>query len=99
MLVNVKLMPILKADIEDMVTLLFRSERDHEVTAMMKATFMSLWDGLASDGDNQIMVMGATNRPQHIDQAILRRMPIRLNVPMPVSFALLNEVLLRFIHF
>ena len=27
--------------------------------------------------------MGATNRPQQIDQAILRRMPIRLNVPLP----------------
>ena len=51
---------------------------------MMKATFMSLWDGLASDNNAKIMVMGATNRPQHIDQAILRRMPIRLNVPMPV---------------
>nr|XP_002129659.1 ATPase family AAA domain-containing protein 1-like [Ciona intestinalis] len=60
-----------------------RSDRDHEVTAMMKATFMSLWDGLASDNESQVMVMGATNRPQQIDQAILRRMPIKLNVPMP----------------
>jgi len=52
---------------------------------MMKATFMSLWDGLCCDGGSQVMVMGATNRPQQIDQAILRRMPIRLNVPLPVS--------------
>uniref|UniRef100_H2Y7W2 Outer mitochondrial transmembrane helix translocase n=1 Tax=Ciona savignyi TaxID=51511 RepID=H2Y7W2_CIOSA len=65
------------------VFLQMRSDRDHEVTAMMKATFMSLWDGLVSDNESQIMVMGATNRPQQIDQAILRRMPIKLNVPMP----------------
>jgi len=69
----------------------FRSDRDHEVTAMMKATFMSLWDGLASSNNTQIMVMGATNRPQHIDQAILRRMPIRLNVPMPVSIMFVED--------
>ncbi|CAK8675877.1 outer mitochondrial transmembrane helix translocase-like [Clavelina lepadiformis] len=67
------------------VFLQMRSDRDHEVTAMMKATFMSLWDGIVSDNNSQIMVMGATNRPQQIDQAILRRMPIRLNVPMPDS--------------
>ena len=65
------------------VFLQMRSDRDHEVTAMMKATFMSLWDGLVSANNSQIMVMGATNRPQQIDQAILRRMPIRLNVPLP----------------
>lgn len=65
------------------VFLQMRSERDHEATAMMKATFMSLWDGLVSSSNSQIMVMGATNRPQCIDQAILRRMPIRLHVPLP----------------
>lgn len=67
------------------VFLQMRSDRDHEVTAMMKATFMSLWDGLATEHDSQIMVMGATNRAQMIDQAILRRLPIRLHVPMPDS--------------
>ena len=76
------------------LALIFRSDRDHEVTAMMKATFMSLWDGLASNNNSQIMVMGATNRPQQIDQAILRRMPIRLNVPMPVSVQLIYYVLI-----
>lgn len=65
------------------VFLQMRSDRDHEVTAMMKATFMSLWDGLVSSSNSNIMVMGATNRPHQIDQAILRRMPIRLNVTLP----------------
>jgi len=65
------------------VFLQMRSDRDHEVTAMMKATFMSLWDGLVSSKSNRIMVMGATNRPRQIDQAILRRLPIRLHVKLP----------------
>uniref|UniRef100_A0A674EWK8 Outer mitochondrial transmembrane helix translocase n=1 Tax=Salmo trutta TaxID=8032 RepID=A0A674EWK8_SALTR len=50
-----------------------RSSLDHEATAMMKAQFMSLWDGLETGASSQVMVMGATNRPQDLDPAILRR--------------------------
>ena len=39
---------------------------------MLKAEFMTLWDGLKSNG--QIMVLGATNRKNDIDEAFLRRM-------------------------
>uniref|UniRef100_A0A3P8WYU6 Outer mitochondrial transmembrane helix translocase n=1 Tax=Cynoglossus semilaevis TaxID=244447 RepID=A0A3P8WYU6_CYNSE len=52
---------------------------DHEATAMMKAQFMSLWDGL----DTSVMVMGATNRSQDVDAAILRRMPAAFHVGLP----------------
>ncbi|KAG9345996.1 hypothetical protein JZ751_007811 [Albula glossodonta] len=54
-----------------------RSSSDHEATAMMKAQFMSLWDGLDTDFNCQVIIMGATNRPQDLDSAILRRMPTR----------------------
>ncbi|XP_026678551.1 ATPase family AAA domain-containing protein 1-like [Diaphorina citri] len=50
-----------------------RSSSDHEATAMMKAQFMSLWDGLATDNECVCIVMGATNRPHDLDPAILRR--------------------------
>ncbi|KAI5116884.1 hypothetical protein M0805_000400 [Coniferiporia weirii] len=59
-----------------------RSKGDHEVTAMMKAEFMTLWDGLMSASD-RILVLGATNRPTDIDSAILRRMPKRYPVGLP----------------
>ncbi|PWN19649.1 putative MSP1-intra-mitochondrial sorting protein [Microstroma glucosiphilum] len=59
-----------------------RSGGDHEVTGMMKAEFMTLWDGLTSSTD-RIMVLGATNRPNDIDAAILRRMPKRYAVHLP----------------
>ncbi|XP_016300235.1 ATPase family AAA domain-containing protein 1-A-like [Sinocyclocheilus anshuiensis] len=60
-----------------------RSSMDHEATAMMKAQFMSLWDGLDTSSSSQVMVMGATNRPQDVDAAILRRMPTTFHVGLP----------------
>ncbi|KAE9416519.1 hypothetical protein Angca_002584, partial [Angiostrongylus cantonensis] len=59
-----------------------RQSYDHEATAMMKAQFMTLWDGFASTND-KIIVMGATNRPQDVDPAILRRMSARFAIPVP----------------
>ncbi|KAF5374187.1 hypothetical protein D9758_004594 [Tetrapyrgos nigripes] len=59
-----------------------RSSGDHEVTAMIKAEFMTLWDGLLSTSD-RILVLGATNRPNDIDAAFLRRMPKRFSVGLP----------------
>lgn len=50
---------------------------------MMKAQFMSLWDGLDTDHHCQVIIMGATNRPQDLDLAILRRMPTRFHINQP----------------
>ncbi|CAK9436245.1 uncharacterized protein LODBEIA_P08030 [Lodderomyces beijingensis] len=58
-----------------------RSSSDHEVSAMLKAEFMTLWDGLKSNG--QIMVLGATNRKNDIDEAFLRRMPKTFAIGKP----------------
>ncbi|KAK4698469.1 ATPase family AAA domain-containing protein 1, partial [Phenoliferia sp. Uapishka_3] len=60
-----------------------RSKSDHEVTGMMKAEFMSMWDGLTTGDDTRILVLGATNRPNDIDAAILRRMPKRFSIKLP----------------
>lgn len=62
-----------------------RNTHDHEATAMMKAQFMSLWDGLITDPDCTVIVMGATNRPQDLDRAILRRMPATFSVHLPIT--------------
>ncbi|KAK6204947.1 ATPase family AAA domain-containing protein 1-A [Scheffersomyces amazonensis] len=58
-----------------------RSSNDHEVSAMIKAEFMTLWDGLKSNG--RIMVLGATNRKSDIDEAFLRRMPKTFAIGKP----------------
>lgn len=60
-----------------------RTSQDHEATAMMKAQFMSLWDGLNTDSSCTVIIMGATNRPQDLDRAILRRMPATFHIGLP----------------
>lgn len=48
---------------------------------------MTLWDGLTSSNQqglpDRIMILGATNRMQDIDEAILRRMPKKFPVSLP----------------
>jgi SpoVK/Ycf46/Vps4 family AAA+-type ATPase len=48
---------------------------------------MTLWDGLTSSNSSgmpaRIMVLGATNRINDIDEAILRRMPKKFPVTLP----------------
>lgn len=64
-----------------------RSSSDHEASTMVKAEFMTHWDGLMSSSSSgkpaQIMILGATNRIQDIDEAILRRMPKKFNIELP----------------
>ncbi|KAF9583958.1 hypothetical protein BGW38_008026 [Lunasporangiospora selenospora] len=62
-----------------------RRSSDHEITSMMKAEFMSMWDGLTTGEDTRIIVLGATNRPNDIDSAILRRMPKRFAIQLPTE--------------
>ncbi|KAI7635012.1 ATPase family AAA domain-containing protein 1, partial [Hortaea werneckii] len=64
-----------------------RRSGEHEASGMVKAEFMTHWDGLASAtreaGGQRIVVLGATNRVGDIDEAILRRMPKKFPVGLP----------------
>ena len=64
-----------------------RRSGEHEASGMVKAEFMTLWDGLTSNNASgipaRIVVLGATNRMHDIDEAILRRMPKKFPVPLP----------------
>ncbi len=44
--------------------------------------FMAEWDGIKGANKN-VIVMGATNRPSALDDAVLRRFPRRLLVDLP----------------
>lgn len=50
---------------------------------MMKAEFMTLWDGMNTGPQQRVIILGATNRPNDLDKAILRRMPKRFQICLP----------------
>lgn len=60
-----------------------RNNTDHEATAMMKTQFMTHWDGLMTEQNSGVIIMGASNRPEDIDKAFLRRMPATFHIPLP----------------
>ncbi|KIY00622.1 uncharacterized protein Z520_03285 [Fonsecaea multimorphosa CBS 102226] len=64
-----------------------RHSGEHEASGMVKAEFMTHWDGLASANTSgrpqRILILGATNRLQDIDDAILRRMPKKFPISLP----------------
>ncbi|KAH0544301.1 hypothetical protein FGG08_001564 [Glutinoglossum americanum] len=66
-----------------------RRTGEHEVSGMVKAEFMTHWDGLTSANTQgrpeRILILGATNRIQDIDEAILRRMPKKFPVSLPAA--------------
>lgn len=59
-----------------------RTSHEYEMTARIKSLFMTLWDGMTT-GNNQVTVIGATNRPGDLDEAIQRRLPQTFLIDLP----------------
>ncbi|CAH1984134.1 unnamed protein product [Acanthoscelides obtectus] len=61
-----------------------RSNSEHEASRRLKTEFLVEFDGLPSNPESEkILVMAATNRPQELDEAALRRFPKRVYVQLP----------------
>uniref|UniRef100_A0A182NGD4 microtubule-severing ATPase n=1 Tax=Anopheles dirus TaxID=7168 RepID=A0A182NGD4_9DIPT len=61
-----------------------RSSNEHEATRRLKTEFLVQFDGLPANSEaDKIVVMAATNRPQELDEAALRRFPKRVYVTLP----------------
>lgn len=56
---------------------------EHEATRRMRNEFMAAWDGLRSKENQKILILGATNRPFDLDDAVIRRLPRRIYVDLP----------------
>lgn len=60
-----------------------RSETEHESSRRIKTEFLVQLDGAATDNEERLLIIGATNRPQELDEAARRRFVKRLYIPLP----------------
>ena len=60
-----------------------RSENENEASRRIKTEFLVQLDGAGTNVEDRILIIGATNRPQEIDDAFVRRLSKRLYIPLP----------------
>ncbi|KAI7817574.1 P-loop containing nucleoside triphosphate hydrolase protein [Gamsiella multidivaricata] len=61
-----------------------RSDGEVEASRRIKTEFLVQFDGVGVGGEeDRILIVGATNRPQEIDEAARRRFQKRLYIPLP----------------
>jgi vacuolar protein-sorting-associated protein 4 len=66
-----------------------RKDNDNDASVRMKTQLMKEWDGVGADSDG-VIVIGATNAPWALDQAIRRRFEKRIYIPLPEERARAN---------
>lgn len=64
-----------------------RSDSEHESSRRMKTEFLSQFDGLSNNVNDGFLVIGTTNRPQELDEAVRRRFAAKLYIPLPEKSA------------
>jgi SpoVK/Ycf46/Vps4 family AAA+-type ATPase len=78
-------------EIDSMLTQ--RKADENEASRRIKTEFLVQLDGTGTSGQGRVLVIGATNRPQELDEAARRRFTKRLYIPLPEEGD--REILLR----
>ena len=60
-----------------------RKADEHEASRRFKTEFMIQMDGLKQSDEGNVLVVACTNCPWDVDDAVMRRFPRRIYVPLP----------------
>lgn len=60
-----------------------RGDEQHETSARVLSQFLTELDGVRSEANDGVFVLGATNHPELLDPAMLRRFEARIHVGLP----------------
>ena len=60
-----------------------RCDTEHESSRRMKTEFFTQFEGVTTASVDKILIIGATNRPQDLDDAARRRLSARLYIRLP----------------
>lgn len=69
-----------------------RTSKDDDNSIRLKNQFLQMIDGVQSDMSKIVVVIGATNRPDMLDDAALRRLSKRVLVPLPDQECRLQQI-------
>ncbi|KAK9788153.1 hypothetical protein WJX73_010857 [Symbiochloris irregularis] len=65
-----------------------KSDGEHEASRRLKTEMLVQMEGCdPSSADRRVLLVGATNRPEELDEAARRRMPKQLYIPLPCADA------------
>jgi SpoVK/Ycf46/Vps4 family AAA+-type ATPase len=69
-----------------------RTDQDHEASIRLKTEFLMQFEGVTSSENDRLLVVGATNRPDALDEAARRRFDKRLMIGLPDDAARMDMV-------